>query len=614
MRTLPGSARQTMSFKAPNSAASAVAMQTAATPARLAAETLGQAGSRDSLAQLTAAMRELKVMATQPLLQRAVDRINAEDFAGAEKLVQKALERDELSGFGWYLLAITRERAGDFASSIKAYEAALALIPEHAEIANDLGRLAYRMGMKVHAEKLFRHFLARHPDHPEAINNLGCALRDQRRFDEAIELLRPAIQARPHDVQLWNNLGTVLAEQGDYPNAEMFFGEALRLDPKFGKSRYNLGNAKLALGDAQAALECVDAALKHVSQPAERLMMRLARSTILIALSRIGDGWDEYEARLDPQFADTTHFMFERPRWEPGMDLAGKSLLVCGEQGLGDEILFANVLPDVIEKLGPDGALTIVVEPRLVPLFQRSFPTARVAAHATYDVGGHTIRYAPDLQGQLDQFDAWTPIACLLREFRRTVEAFPNRVGFLRADPARVAHWRKVLDEQAPKGVKIGLLWKSAVDKDARHRFFSPFAGWSPVLKAPTNQDGACFVNLQYGDCSEELAMAEREFGVRIWTPPGIDLKQDLDDIAALCMAMDLVVGFSNATLNIAAACGAPTWLISVPGSWPRLGTNRYPWYPQVRTFTLAMFGAWAPIMETVGEALARHLADRETP
>ena len=138
--------------------------------------------------------------------------------------------------------------------------------------------------------------------------------------------------------------------------------------------------------------------------------------------------------------------------------------------------------------------------------------------------------------------------------------------------------------------------------RDARHRYFSPFAQWEPVLTQP----GATFVNLQYGDCAEELAFVKATWGVEIWTPPGIDLKQDLDDVAALCRAVDLVLGFSNATLNIGAACGAPTWLITVPGSWTRLGTaDRYPWYPQTRVFQMEAFGDWGPVMAEAGAALA---------
>jgi hypothetical protein len=127
------------------------------------------------------------------------------------------------------------------------------------------------------------------------------------------------------------------------------------------------------------------------------------------------------------------------------------------------------------------------------------------------------------------------------------------------------------------------------------------------VLQVP----GACFVNVQYGDCAEELALAREQLGVEIWTPPGIDLKQDLDDIAALCCAMDLIVGFSNATLNIGAACGAPTWLVTTPGAWPRLGTDWYPWYPQVRAFAAKGFRDWEPVMAAVAGAFEAFVAER---
>jgi hypothetical protein len=186
-----------------------------------------------------------------------------------------------------------------------------------------------------------------------------------------------------------------------------------------------------------------------------------------------------------------------------------------------------------------------------------------------------------------------------MREFRRTVDAFPDHKGYLKADPERVDYWRQQL-ETAPAGPKVGLLWKSAVTK-GRSRYFSPFEQWAPVLRTP----GVSFVNLQYGDCAAELEQAERDFGVKIWQPDGIDLKNDLDDVAALCCAMDLTVGFSNATFNIASSCGAPTWLISTPGSWPRLGTDRYPWYPQTRVFLPDGFNAWGTVMEPMAEALA---------
>ena len=598
-----------MSRKAMISAVSsrAIDVTAVATPARLATSDMGQAGGKDALDALNAAVSELKALALQPLLRRAIEALNREDFDAGGKWALKALEQDEYSGVGWYLLGMARERAGDFTNSVKAYEAALRLLPDHAEVANDLGRLAYRMGMKEQAEKLFRHYVAHAPDRPEGVNNLASVVRDLGRPDEAIELLREALTLRPDAHMLWNTLGTILIERGELDTAGIFFNEAVRLAPKFGKARYNLGQVKLGLGDAEGALaDCIEA-MKRVITADDRQMMRLARSTFQLAMSRLGEGWDDYEARLSPQFSDVTNFYIDRPKWTPGAKIAGKTLLVIGEQGLGDEILFANVLPDVLEKLGPEGNLRIAVETRLVPLFQRSFPTAEVTAHSTYVLATRPLRAAPNTDHETA--DLWTPMGSLMREFRRSLDAFPDRKGYLKPDPKRVAHWRKVL-KTAPAGPKVGLLWKSLTKKDARARYFSPFSQWAPVLKTP----GISFINLQYGDCSAELQQAREEFGVDIWTPPGIDLKQDLDDVAALCAAMDLVLGFANASFNLAASSGTPAWLISTPGSWPRLGTDRYPWYPQVRVFTTPSYGDWDGVMEMMGAALHTFASDASGP
>lgn len=572
--------------------------------ARGFADELGQAGSQDALARLNAAMKEIKALAAAPMLRRAVDAIRADDPKTATEWALKALEKDDQNGFAWYTLGIALEKAGDFASSISAYESALRLLPDHADVANDLGRLAYRMGMRAHAEKLFRHFLAKHPDHPEAINNLVCAVRAQQRHDEAIDILKPVLMRNQNSAMLWNTMASVVVEQGDYATARVFLDEALRLQPEFHKARYNLANCLLMLSQTEAALEACDRALATVRAEDERQMMLMARATILAGLGRLGEAWDAYEARLHPQFSEVTHFVMKGPRWQPGVDLKGRTLLVFGEQGLGDEILFANTLGQVLEDLGPDGRLILAVEPRLVELFRRGFPQAQVCAHVTGAVGLHACRTVPD-HVDLAAVDYWTPMGSLLRAYRRSVDDFPESPANIVADPAKVEAWRRRL--AALPGRKIGILWKSNINKDSRNRYFAGFGAWSAVLRQP----GVTFVNLQYGDCAEELALAKAEFGVDIWQPPGVDLKQDLDEVAALCCAVDLVIGFSNATFNIAAACGAPSWLITVPGAWPRLGlTDRYAWYPQARAFGLDAFGDWEPVMGRVADALGEFVRE----
>jgi tetratricopeptide (TPR) repeat protein len=551
------------------------------------------------MARLGRAVDLLKQRAVRELLEQCMAAmVESEWVRGAERAIE-ALRLDDHNGYGWWLLAICREKAGDLRNAILAYETALTLLPDHGEVANDLGRLAHQLGQLDLAARLFAHFLLRRPNHPEGANNLACTLNDLGRYEEATELLRAALGDHPGEPLLWNTLGTVMAHRGDSEKASIFFREALRLEPRFARALYNLANAVLATGDPATALADVDAALALDPSPSDAAMMRLARSSMLLAGGDLARGWDAYEIRLDPDYAAATHFLIDRPRWTPEADVAGKSLLVVGEQGLGDEILFANVLPDLIEALGPDGRLTLAVETRQVDLFQRSFPTARVGAHATVAlVGGKVVRSVPFVE-DLDAIDLWTPIASLLRRWRAKVEAFPDRPAFLQADAARVAAWRARLAELGPEP-KVGILWKSLKQDASRRRWFSAFEQWRPILETP----GVRFVNLQYGDCSAELEQA-RAAGLDIWDPPGIDLKMELDEVAALSCALDLVIGPPNASSNIAAACGAPVWLISAPGAWPRLGTGRYPWYPRVRAFIPEALNVWEPVMAEIAQALA---------
>lgn len=567
--------------------------------ARIATSVAGDSASQDALQRLDAAVADLKRVAVEPMLRQAVACMRDEDPKTASEWAIKALQTDERSGMGWYLLAIAREKVGDFKSSVQAYESALALLPDHASIANDLGRLAYRLNMKDVAEKLFHHFIEANPTSYEAANNLASVVRDQNRYEEAIEIIRPAIEANPEQPLLWNTLGTILSEQGSAEMALTFFDEALRLEPGFAKARYNRGNARLFVGMLDEALEDNELALSQTVAIDEQQMMTLARSTIKIALGRIGEGWDDYEARLSPHYAEATRFLVDRPMWTPQDNVEGKSLVIMGEQGLGDEVLFANLIPDVIEEAGPTGKVSIAVEKRLVPLFQRSFPTAHIVPHATYRVEGRHLRAAPAIT-DWPKVDLWAPMASLLRKYRRAVIDFPMKERFLIADPDRVAYWKNVL-AAAPSGPKVGILWKSLKLDGARKRYFSPFEQWAPVLTTP----GVTFVNLQYGESAAEIVQAKQELGIDIWTPPGINLKDDLDDVAALTCALDLTIGFANATTNIAAACGAPTWMISVPGAWTRLGTEEMPWYPATRIFLPRDFGVWDPVMADVAIALA---------
>lgn len=557
----------------------------------------GDAASKQAIGRLETRAHQVANPVTRRRLDGAISALRARHFKRAETLALAALARNAKLGLAWHVLGVAREKLGDLTSSLQCYEAAIKLVEDEASVAGDLGRLAYRLDMIDTAAKLFEHALAHQPGHPEILNNLACALRDLNRCDEAIYLLRPALSMEPNQPLLWNTLGTVLCSQGQAHQALTFFDEALRLTPNFARARYNRAYARLDLGDSLGALADCDAALAAADSDADRAAMTFAVSTIHLSTGALGSAWPIYESRLDAALDAAPRFTIDLPRWMPNTSLDGKRLLICAEQGLGDEVMFANVLPDVSRAVGPQGRLTIAVERRLISLFQRSFPAADIVAHRTVALGGRVLRGLAD--DARHQAQCWTPMASLMADFRPTAEAFNGSEAYLRADPARVAHWRAWL-ATLPQHRKIGLLWKSLKLDGERSRQFSPFEGWRPVLETPK----VAFINLQYGDCDEELTQARERFGVKIWTPPDIDLKRDLDDVAALCCAVDLVIGFSNATLNLAGACGAPTWVITGSGAWTRLGTAHYPWYPQARAFVTPSFADWSPIMSQISSAL----------
>ncbi|NJC39766.1 tetratricopeptide (TPR) repeat protein [Brevundimonas alba] len=531
-------------------------------------------------------------------LKAALMAIRAGDFPLGAKRALDALKLDETNGLAWHVLAICREKSGDLGQALLAYEAALKLLPNETDVAHDLGRLAQQMGYLEIAEKLLLKYLAADPGHVEATNNLACVQRDQKRYGDAVETLRALLGVEPESPVLWNTLGTVLSDQGDMGTALTFFEEALRHDPAFAKARYNRANARQPLGDALGALEDIEAALPGAESPYERAMMTMAKAMLLMTLGRIPEGFEAYDVRLDPHLPESMRVAVAAPRWDPKTEeIRGKRLLIVGEQGIADEMVFGTCIGDAIEAVGPEGQVYVAVEARLVGLFQRTFPTAIVGGHRAVKLEGRITRYVPFVEEIEGGIDAYIPMASLLAVFRPSVEAFPDRRGYLQADADKVAYWTAELEKLGP-GLKVGLHWKSLVLTGSRARYFSSFERWRPVLTTP----GAIMVNLQCGDVSDDLAAAEAA-GVSIWTPP-IDLKDDLEDVAALSKALDLVIGPGIAGTNLAAAVGATAWMITAPDDWHFLATDKYPFYPHLRFFRRESFAEWEGAIARIREAL----------
>ena len=528
--------------------------------------------------------------AARKRLVAAGDALADGDFARAESLAAATLP--EGASLALRLIGLVRERAGALPQAFEALRQAHLLAPADPDGVRDLARLARRMGQPALAADLLARVRAACPGDLADAQDLAAVLRDLDRCDEALAIVREAMAGAPQAPHLWSLLGSIAAQKGDDADARVFHDEALRLAPRDVPILANAALARLDVGDAAAAKAACDAAMAAGPTPPQAAAVRLARATARLCLGDLG-GWDDYAARLAPERREALAFDIPGARWTPAQPLRGLHLLLVGEQGLGDEIMFASMIGDALAALGPAGRLTLAVEPRLVPLLARAWPAVRVIGHATSSLAGRLRRTAPDAGA----VQAWAPIGDLLPLLRARPESFKGAKAFIEPDPARVAHWRDWLASlgEAPR---VGFIWRSGLMAGLRARRFAPFESWTPVLATP----GASFVNLQYGEAEPDLARAQAA-GLTIQRPPGLDLMQDLEGVAALCRALDLVIGPPTATTNLAAALGAETWIVSANPNWPALGTAGYPWYPAVKAFQPDGTG-WEARLETVARAL----------
>lgn len=433
-------------------------------------------------------------------------------------------------------------------AALAAYEAVLAQSPDAADVHIGLSKVLAMLRRCEAAERHARAALAITPDAIEAHSNLSRALQGLGRIEEAVAAMNEALALAPDNPDLHLNTGVILEDWGEIDAAEAAFRRAIELNPGFAEAHSNLGG-------------------------------------LLLRHGRYEEGWREYDWRFrHPGF---TPRPFPQPRWD-GAELAGKTVLAWADEGAGDEIQLASLLPELIARAG---RCLVECDERLVPAFERSFARAEI----------HGRRDRPAKKLLADAIDFQTPFSELPRWLRPDLAAAPKPgKPYLRADEALTAACRARYRGRGD-GIVVGIAWSSGnLHRPGRN---APLALWEPILTQP----GVQFVSLQYGDHAIELAETREKFGVDIFVDPEVDQLKSLERFAAQVAAVDLVISITNTTVHMAGALGRPVWtMLPHVAHWRyRQATEDTMWYPHMRLFRQAEPWRWDDVMERVGGELA---------
>ncbi|CAO3352269.1 tetratricopeptide repeat protein [Azospirillum palustre] len=464
-------------------------------------------------------------------------------------------------------VALAADRQGAAAAAERRI--ALLLAPDATEMLRLLGEYLLQVGRQApdgEAARTLRRALILDPLHHGLWNGLGRLHKEAGRLTEARRAYESGLAVDPSAAELWNNRSNVLKGQDDLETALAGQRRAAALRPDEIGIRSNLGDALLLAGHPEEALANTQAVLALAPELGES---RLLRALALLTLGRFKEGWAAWEDRWTVQPWLFAAGRFPQPAWT-GQPLGGNRLLIWGEQGIGDEIQFASLLP-LLVRAGVRCVLEC--EPRLVPLFTRSLPEVEVVARGWPPDANLTRTEAADpVRGPIA---AQIPAGSLPRLLADAGGAPSSAAPYLLADPARASGFRAAI----PAGtLAVGIAWHTTNPKHGRSRNI-PLRVLAHALHRPSVR----LVVLQYGDWTQEIAALTAE-GIDIGGLPGLDPWGDLDGLAAAVAAVDLVVSIDNVTVHLAGALGSPTCaLLPHAAEWRWLrDRSDTPWYPTV--------------------------------
>jgi tetratricopeptide (TPR) repeat protein len=464
-------------------------------------------------------------------------------------------------------------------AAFESYENALRLQPDHAGALGNQGGVLMELGRVEEALKSFERLILLQPTDAKAHSNLGNALVAQKRYQEAIECFEHAIKFAPADPQVYMNWANALIGIGDVKAAVDCLNQAVVIDPKYAEAFTNLGSALKALGKFAQAIEHFDRAIHLDPALAEAYWNK---SLLFLLTGNFDAGWRLYEWRSKTKDYLKRPSTLDQPLWLGqsefgGLEgIAGKTILVHSEQGLGDIIQFARYLPLLADR----GARVVFELPAALPGVLQGLPGV-----SEFVVKGQALPAA----------DFHCPLLSLPLAFNTTLESIPSPASYLKADAQKVKQWSEHLGPKSRP--RIGLVWSGNPQHKNDHNRSVPLQLLLSHL--PQRFD---WVSLQREIREDDQQTLENHLWVRQF---GTEL-EDFTDTAALCALMDLVISVDTSVAHLSGALGRPTWILLpyLPDWRWLLDRDDSPWYLSAKLYRQSTAGQWDLVVKQVAHAL----------
>lgn len=464
---------------------------------------------------------------------------------------------------------------GQHEAAIVHLRQALAAQPDYPDAHFNLGEALERNGQPLEAIEEISSFLKTHPNHPSAKLNLADCLKKSGQIDAAVKRYRDLIASAPDFFIAYNNLGNLLREQGELSEAEALFTSALQIAPGLAELHGNISPVLISQNRIDAAIKHLDTALEIApGYPEAHFVKGLA----LLVAGDFPRGLPEYEWRWQCRDFTSPRVHADIPRWQ-GESLAGKTLLVHAEQGLGDTLQFVRYSQKLAET---GGKIILECQPSLKSLLSDITGVDQVLA-----------------QGEpLPPVDFKIPLLSLPFAFATTIDTIPAQTPYISASPEKIASWQARLQKAQRTGLRVGLVWAGRPEhKNDRNRSAS-LAALAPLAEVAHTT----FISMQKGSGEEELLNAPEGFDILPCGP----LLEDFSDTAGLVANLDLIITVDTSVAHLAGAMGKPVWLM-VPFSpdwrW-LLDRQDSPWYPSMRLFRQPSQDDWASVIQQIKTAL----------